>query len=184
MSAYSRLVYTDFVLAVLLTVLVPLALLIWAAVQKNKPLARKMIAYWRVSALLMVAVYLLIGGVPIAYLAGVSARVFIPLSLFWPLGEAKSWEGVAERAFVYWRRVVTVYCGLGVVATVPLLRCTAQWTVTTACEVWREPPLVFARVVHGGLEPALATQIGWAGLGVYVGIATWWLVVARRKRKK
>lgn len=183
MSAYSRLVYTDFVLAVLLTVLVPLALLIWAAVRRDTPLVGKMIAYWRVSALLMVAVYLLIGGVPIAYLAGVAARVLIPLSLFWPLGERERWDSRAGRVFVYWRRVVTLYCGLGVLVTAPLLGCTLRWTISARCAVWRGPPLEFSRVVHGGLEPSTAATIGWLGLALYLAVATGLLVRAAAKSR-
>ncbi|MDZ7706102.1 MAG: DUF3177 family protein [Trueperaceae bacterium] len=182
MSAYSRLVYTDFVLAVLLTVLAPLALLVWSAARKNKPLIGTMIAYWRVSALLMVAVYLLIGGVPIAYLAGVAARVFIPLSLFWPLGETRRWDSLAGRVFVYWRRVVTLYCGFGVLVTAPLLGCTLRWAVSPRCEVWRGPPLEFSGVVHGGLEPSLAANLGWGGLIIYASVATWRLVSTLRAR--
>lgn len=75
-------IHTDFVVAVVLTVIMPLILLGRSVL--NGALRHQLLpllAYWRASALLMVTVYLLIGRRPYAMVSGVTARIAIALSL-------------------------------------------------------------------------------------------------------
>ena len=73
------LIWTDYRLAVLFTVILPLLLLIWAFAQKAEAIQRLMMIYWRVSSLLAITVYLLIGSHPIGFITGLFAKRFLSL---------------------------------------------------------------------------------------------------------
>jgi len=79
---YRPLVWMDYRLAVLFTVVIPLILLLWAFIQKAQTMQRLLVIYWRVSSLLMITVYLMIPGWAFGYLSGLLARVLIPVSLW------------------------------------------------------------------------------------------------------
>ena len=84
MWSLENFVWADYRLAVLFTVFLPLILLIWAFVQKNESIQRLLTIYWRVASLLMITVYLMIGGLTFSFITGLMARILIPLSLwFW-----------------------------------------------------------------------------------------------------
>jgi hypothetical protein len=84
MPSQSQLIWMDFRLAVIFTVLVPLILLLWAFAQKTEVIQNLLIIYWRVSSLLAIAVYLAISSSPISFIAGFVGLVLIPISLwFW-----------------------------------------------------------------------------------------------------
>jgi hypothetical protein len=133
-------IWADYSLAVALTVVVPLALLVWAFAVGLGALIQLLIAYWRVSSLLAVTVYLMIGGLPISFLSGAMARLLIPLSLwFWrdwstALEQSRSW---AARAFLLWRWILTGYMGSGSSFQEPL--CPAPSRLLCRCSV--EPGL-------------------------------------------
>ncbi len=81
---FRSLVWMDYRLAVLFTVLIPLVLLIWAFVQKADGIQRLLTIYWRVSSLLMITVFLMIGGFQVSFISSLIARILIPISLwFW-----------------------------------------------------------------------------------------------------
>jgi hypothetical protein len=168
------LVWLDFRLAVLFTVILPLALLIWAFVQKNEAMQRLLIIYWRVSSLLAITVYLLIGSSPVAFFAGPLARVLIPISLwFWvDLNEeiAEQRRSPLKLAFNAWRWAVSVYCALGVLATLPFLRCAFSRATFDSpfCQVWTEPPLLYKQFFHAGSTPQFLGFLGILALGVYI----------------
>jgi len=93
-----KFVWADYRLAVVFTVFLPLILLIWAFVQKSESIQRLLSIYWKVASLLMITVYLMIGGLTFSFIAGVMARILIPLSLwFWEdLNEEKKVSQYAE----------------------------------------------------------------------------------------
>ncbi|NJK72257.1 MAG: DUF3177 family protein [Synechococcaceae cyanobacterium SM2_3_60] len=114
MPSTQDLVWWDFRLAVLLTVIVPLLLLLPA---RGIPhLFRLLVTYWRVSSLLAITVYLMIGGLPVSFLTGTVARLLIVGALWF-------WRGLAVaieldpawpcRLFRLWRWLVTVYMAVG-----------------------------------------------------------------------
>ena len=77
-------IWMDFWLAVIFTVLIPLILLLWAAVQKTLPIQNLLVIYWRVASLLGISVYLEIGSIPISFLTAFVAQASIPVCLwFW-----------------------------------------------------------------------------------------------------
>ena len=169
-------VWTDFRLAVLFTVLIPLVLLVWALVWKSEAIQKLLIIYWRVSSLLAITVYLLIGAIPIGFISGWLAKVLIPTALwFWiDLNEeiAEQPKSPLKLAFTAWRWAVSIYCGVGALAQLPALRCaivpSAALVEDQFCRVWLSPPWAFRDLVHATTKPYFLGFLALVGLSVYV----------------
>ncbi|NDJ16692.1 DUF3177 family protein [Myxacorys almedinensis] len=189
----SSLAWTDYRLAILFTVAVPLVLLIWAFTQRSEAIQRLLIIYWRVSSLLAIAVYLLIGAFPIGFAAGWLARILMPISLwFW----ADLNEEIRDQpssplrlSLTSWRWAVSIYCVLGVLIQIPTyLRCallSSQQLVSDAsCSVWLAPPWLFREYVHAGARPYFLGFLGLIGLGIYVLYLGYFVFFRLGKRKR
>ncbi len=169
---FRPLIWTDYRLAVLFLVIVPLALLAWAVMQQAQSVQRLLIIYWRVSSLLVITVYLMIGGFPISFLTGLAARLLIPVSLwFWQDINDELVEDVGPLKFSMsaWRWAITVYCALGLLLNLSFLDCAFVEPLSERCRVWFEPPLAFKALFHAGVD---AGSLGfWGGilpLGLYL----------------
>ena len=162
MSSFSllqSLVWTDYRLAVIFTVLFPLVLLVWALVARAEVLQQLLVIYWKVSSLLVITLYLMIAGLPFSFLIAVMARVMMPISLwFW----ADLNEEIREQPFSFlklmftaWRWGLTFYCGLGVLFQLPFLRCAFSRAafVGESCRVWLDAPRLFRQIFHAGFTP-------------------------------
>lgn len=162
------LIRLDFVLAVVLLVASPLGLLVAAA---RRPMLRQhLLAYWRASSLLMITVYLMIDGRPVAFIAGNAALVLIPLALW--IGDAlfPAWQyqldgdPVAEW-FRRWRVAAALFCGASLLLTLPTLRCVVgEAGGDPMCEAWLAPP----RELHAALHPT--ADLAALGDGAMVGL--------------
>jgi len=64
---FRPLVWIDYRLAVLFTVIIPAILLIWSLFAKIESLQKLLIIYWRVASLLLITVYLMIASWPIGF---------------------------------------------------------------------------------------------------------------------
>jgi len=175
-SLWSPLVWTDFRLAVLLTVIVPLVLLAWAFVQKKDAIVRLFGIYWKVASLLMISVYLMIASLPIAFLSGFLARVLIPISL-WFWADLNDEIDDLQRSplkltFKSWRWAATIYCAIGLLFQLPSLQCAGLPTdavvETSLCRVWLEPPWGFQAIFHPNTSPQLLGFLGITGLTIYL----------------
>lgn len=172
----SNVVWTDYRLAVVLTVLLPLVLLIWAFVRKAEPIQHLLMIYWRVASLLAITVYLFIGAYPVGFLSGWFARILIPIALwFWiDLNEevAEYPKSALKLVFTSWRWAVSAYCWLGAIAQVPSLRCgllSSQQAVSDQfCRVWLEPPWMFREFFNAGMKPYTLGLLAMLALGIYV----------------
>lgn len=168
------LVWTDYRLALLFTVVLPLILLIWAFVQRKEALQRLLIIYWRVASLMVISVYLLIANLPIGFITGIMAKVLIALGLwFWvDLNEEIDDQRPSplKLAFSAWRWAVSIYCILGAIATLPFAQCAFSGTLlsTPFCQVWREPPLIFKDLFHASYKLGFLGFFGILGLVIYV----------------
>ena len=170
------LVWMDYRLAVLLTVIFPLILLIWAFIHKSEAIQSLLAIYWKVSSLLAVTVYLLISALPIGFIAGWIARILIPISLwFWvDLNEEirEQRPTPLKLTFSAWRWGISIYCLLGVLGQIPVLRCAflpqEALLKTPLCSVWLEAPWAFRELFHGTTRPWFLGFLGLAGLAVYV----------------
>jgi hypothetical protein len=185
---FRSLVWMDYRLAVIFTVILPLILLLWAVVQKADAMQRLLTIYWRVSSLLAITVYLMIGGNPISFVSGPLARILIPISLwFWiDLNDEIEEQpvGPLKLVFTAWRWAISVYCILGVIASVPFLSCAfSRSTFDSAyCQVWLEPPLMFKEYFHANSTPQFLGFCGIVGLIFYVLCLSYFILVKLGKQ--
>ncbi len=168
------LVWTDYRIAVLFLVIIPLILLIWAFVKKVDSMVRLLIIYWRVASLLAITVYIFIAGMPIGFVSGWFALILIPIALWFWVDVNEDIEDQPQRplklALTSWRWATTVYCILGALASIPFLQCAflAGVVKTPFCQVWLEPPLSFKEYFHAGSKPGFLGFLGMTGLVIYV----------------
>lgn len=171
---FRPLVWMDYRVAVLFTVIIPLVLLVWAFVEKSEAVQRLMVIYWRVASLLAITIYLMIGGWSIGFITAFASRLLIPASLwFWQdineeindLPERKLRLGVSS-----WRWAITVYSLLGAIAQIPFLRCafSAGAMNEQFCQVWQEPPLLFKAYFHANTKAGFLGFIGLIMFIIYV----------------
>lgn len=169
-----QLVWMDYRLAVIFTVLVPIGLLIWSFVNKVESMQRLLGIYWKVASLLMITVYLMIPSWSIGYLSGLLARILIPISLwFWVDLNEEIRDQPANSlklAFTSWRWAMTIYCAVGALANVPFVSCALSATTrqTTYCQVWLEAPSQYQLLFHGNSTPGFLGFLGAVGLIIYV----------------
>lgn len=170
-------VWTDYRLALLFAIILPLILLIWAFVRKAEAMQRLLIIYWQVSSLLAITIYLMIAALPISFISGWVARLLIPISLwFWvDLNEEIDDQprSPLKLAFAAWRWAISVYMALGALIQIPVLsRCallpTPQILTTPFCRIWLEAPWGFREMFHGGSKPYFLGFLGIVALVVYV----------------
>ncbi|MGD1909049.1 MAG: DUF3177 family protein [Leptolyngbyaceae cyanobacterium] len=168
------LVWMDYRLAVLFTVLLPLVLLIWAFVRRADAIQLLLTIYWKVASLLMITVYLMIGGFSFAFITGLMARILIPVGL-WFWGDLN--EEIREQPnsllrflFVAWRWAVTIYSGLGAVAVALFLPCAFSRLqfASAACQTWLEPPLLYKYYLHFAYTNGFLGFFGLVGLVIYL----------------
>jgi len=167
-------IWTDYRLAVLFTLVIPLILLIWAFVQKAEGIQRLLMIYWRVASLLAITIYLMIAAYPVSFISGLIARILIPISLwFWvDLNDEIEYQpsGPLKLIFTSWRWAVTVYSLLGAIALIPFIGCAFSEALikTSYCRVWFEAPLLFKDYFHHNSKPGFLGFLGITGLVIYV----------------
>ncbi|MBV9389731.1 MAG: DUF3177 family protein [Chroococcidiopsidaceae cyanobacterium CP_BM_ER_R8_30] len=170
---FRPLVWMDYRLAVLFTVVIPLVLLIWAFVQKAEAIQRLLAIYWRVACLLAITVYLFIGSLSVGFVSGFLARLLIPISVwFWiDLNEEIDDQPPSPLKLVFtsWRWAVTIYGILGALAQLPFLQCVGSKTALASpfCHVWLEPTSLYAYYVHPHSKPQFLGFLGLVGLTIY-----------------
>jgi hypothetical protein len=168
------LVWTDYRLAVLVTVVVPLVLLIWSTLKQSEAIQRLMIIYWRVASLLGITVYLLIGNLQIGFVAGLMASILIPISLWFWLDLNEDIDDQPQKplklVFTAWRWAVSVFSGVGAIATLPTLRCafSREAFAQPFCQVWLDPPFLYKEIFHRNTTPGFLAFLGVVGLIIYV----------------
>lgn len=181
---FKPLVWTDYRLAVLFTVIIPLILLIWAFVQKSDPILRLLIIYWRVASLLAVTVYLMIAAIPISFITGLMARILIPTSLwFWvDLNEEidDQPQSPLKLTLTSWRWAVTVYNALGTIFLIPFVRCAGygkkDLIANQFCSVWLEPPWAYKEYFHANTSEDFLGFLGIVGLLIYVAYLSFFML--------
>lgn len=182
------LVWMDYRLALIFTVTLPLVLMVWAFVRKAEAMQRLLIIYWRVSSLLAITVYLMIGNFPFSFGVSFLARILIPISLwFWvDLNEEidDQRRTPLKLTFTSWRWATSAYCVLGAIATIPFLRCAISTATfdTPFCQVWREAPLLFREYFHSELTQPFLGFFGIVGLIIYVAYFGYFVLIRLGKR--
>lgn len=173
---WSTVVWTDYRLAVLMALIVPLVLTIAAFRRGVEPLEHLLMIYWRVASLSAITVYLLLAAMPLGFISGWAAKLLIPIALwFWTdLNEevAEMPRDGLKLFFTSWRWAMTVYCIAGAIVTAPMLQCaflSSQDLVKQPfCRTWLEPAWAFKAVFHGGTAAPRLGLLALLALGVYV----------------
>ena len=173
-SLLRSLIWMDYRLAVVFTVLLPLVLLVWTTVERADIQQLLLIIYWKVSSLLAITLYLMIGGFSISFVAATIARILIPVSLWY-------WADINEEireqpkstlklAFSTWRWAITFYCGLGSLFQVPFLRCAFSRAVLNEpmCQAWLEAPRLYQTYFHRDYTDGFLGFWGIVGLVIYM----------------
>ncbi len=187
---YRSLVWLDVRLSVLFAVGVPLVLLVWSLVRRERALVRLMGLYWKVASLLLIALLLLTDRRPAGYLLLVLAPMLIVAVLwFWvdlneELADMPPWRPLPLTLRI-WRWSLTVLSLLGAAFAVTALPCLADPTRLRLCRPWLEAPQglnagvdrVFDFIFGGDWTPAVAAFVGYLALVAYaVGLLQWLLV--------
>lgn len=182
------LVWTDYRLAVLFTLIVPLILLIWAFVKQIDSIVRLMIIYWRIASLLGITVYILIASWPIGFVSGFLARFLIPIGLWFWVDINEDIEDQPQRplklALTSWRWAVSIYCTLSAIATIPFLGCGffEKNIKSPLCQAWLEPPFLFKQTFHAGSKPEFLGFLGMTGLVIYVLYLSYFVLIRLGKQ--
>jgi len=182
-SAVRALVFTDYRLALLFAVFIPLTLLIWSWVEKSEAISLLLTIYWRVSSLLAVTVYLMMGGLAVSFVTAFLSKLLIPISVwFW----ADLNEEIREQpkrsinlGFNAWRWAITIYCAIGAVVQLLFMGCAFSATefAGSTCQTWLEPSLLLKDAIHGGLTGGFLAFWGLAGLAIYAACLGYFLLV-------
>lgn len=171
---FQPLVWLDYRLALIFTVILPLILLISSAFSQIESIRRLLIIYWRVASLLMISIYLLVPSWPLGFATGFAARVLIPISLwFWVdlNDEIKDLPpSFLKLVLTSWRWAVTLYCSLGAIANLPFLSCAFSPGAIDAsfCQVWLEAPWQYQSIFHRNTSPGFLGFLGIVGLIIYI----------------
>ncbi|MBG0744331.1 DUF3177 family protein [Cylindrospermopsis raciborskii LB2897] len=176
-------VWTDYRLALLFNLIIPIVLTIWAFVQRVDCIQRLLAIYWRVASLAAITVYLMIGGFAVSFISGLIARILIPLSIwFWvDLNDEVEYQspGALKLVFTSWRWAITLYGTLGAIGTVPFLGCafSSDSRNSAYCKVWTEAPLMFKDYFHHNSTPGFLGFLGIVGLIIYIIYLTYFVLV-------
>jgi Protein of unknown function (DUF3177) len=183
LSAVRALVWTDYRLALLFTVFVPLTLLIWSWTQKAETISLLLTIYWRVASLLAITVYLMIGGWSFSFLTAFLAKLLIPTSLWFWVDLNEEIREQPKRSinlgFNAWRWAITIYCAVGAVVQLIFIRCAFSSAAFggDSCQAWIEPSLLFKDAVHKGLTNGFLGFWGIVGLVIYALCLGYFLLV-------
>lgn len=183
------LVWMDYRLGVLLAVIVPFVLLIWALFKRQEAIQRLLIIYWRVASLLMITVYLLIPNWKVGFISGFAARVLIAIALwFWvDLNEEirDIPKSTFKLVFTSWRWAITGYCILGAIAKSFFLPCglSVERAGSAFCQVWLEAPQAYRNLLHDkpGNEGFLGFM-GAVGLVIYLIYLAYFVLIRLGKQ--
>jgi hypothetical protein len=168
-------VWTDYRLAVVFAVLVPLVLVAWSFLNQSEGIFKLMVIYWRVASLLGITVYLLIGALPIGFLSGWLAMVLIPISLWFWIDINDEIRDLPHSNLklltTSWRWGLSIYCAIGGLFQLSSLRCAfvshSQLKDDAACNIWLQAPWGFHAMLHSSTKPWFLGTLGIIGLVIY-----------------
>lgn len=182
------LVWTDYRVALLFLVILPLVLLIWSLVHKTEAVSHLMSIYWKVASLLGITVLLAIGSSPISYITSLAARILIPLSLWFWIDLNEEIDDLPASPFklavTSWRWATTIYCIIGTIAMLPFVPCSFS-TVNfqqAGCQIWLEAPWKLRETLLSGYKPESLSTLGIFALIIYTLSLGYFVIVQLGKQ--
>lgn len=169
-----QLVWTDYRLAVIFLLILPLIILIWSLLAKSEAVQRLMIIYWRVASLLMITIYLMIAGWQIGFITGVLVKILLPISLWFWVDINEEIRDMPKTGFklavTTWRWAVSIYSILSAILSASFISCALSLETfkTASCQTWLEPPLQYKDLFHANSRPGFLGFLGICGLIIYV----------------
>ncbi len=188
----STAVWTDYRLAGLFAVLIPLVLLVWSFVKQSEGIYQLMLIYWKVASLLAITIYLLIAALPIGFLSGWLAKILIPIALWFWIDindEIRDLpDSLLKLAATAWRWAISVYCGLGALFQLQTLRCAfishEQVKADATCQLWLQPPWGLRELIHSTTKPWFLGTLGLIGLVIYGLVLSYFIFFKLTKSKR
>ena len=189
-SGLETLVWMDYRLAVLFTIVVPLFLLIWAFVKRSEPIQHLLIIYWRVASLFAITVYLMIAAVPIGFLTLLMSGFLITVTLwFWvDLNEEirELRNSPLKASFTSWRWAATIYNLIGIISQIPFVVCgfksRNELLSDPFCNVWLDPPWLFKQIFHPDWPEEFIGFLGFSGLVIYTIFLCYFVLVKLQRQ--
>lgn len=183
-TSVSSLVWTDYRLALLIAVFIPLTLLIWSLVKKAEAISALMTIYWRVASLLAISIYLMMAGWSVGFATTLLAKILVPVSLwFW----ADLNEEIREQpkrslnlGFNAWRWAMSAYCLVSGIFQLLFIRCAFAGSLIdgSVCQAWLQPALGYKDAIHGeGFKPTFLAILGATALAIYALYLAYFLLV-------
>ena len=180
------LIWTDYRLALVFAVLLPIGLLVWSIMQRAKPITHLLVIYWRVMILLIIALYLMIAQSPFSFIVRSGALSLMAISLwFWVdlNEEIEDRRGELKLAFTTWRWAMTLYCSLAALGQVYFWQCLSSKAIATKlCQVGLEPPFGFRELVHANTNVSRLGFLAVTALVVYVLYLVYFLIFRLTKQ--
>ena len=168
------LVWTNYKLFVLVCLIAPLILSVWAMKSGIPSIQRLLIIFWRVASLMMIAIYLFIPVWQVGYLVWFFAHLLVVISLWF-------WADINDvihdlpkipirLGIVVWRWATTFYGLVSAIAFIPFLRCTFAEEASTeiACRAWLEAPWQYKSWFHPDATTGFLGFLGMSGLIIYL----------------
>jgi hypothetical protein len=187
---YRSAVWLDVRLGLVFAIGLPLVLLVWSSMRRERALLRLLAIYWKVSSLLLIALLLLTDRRPVGYLLLVLAPLVVAGALwFWvdlneELADLPPWRAL-PLTLRLWRWSLTLFCGLTAILATTALACMGGVQKLALCRPWLEAPAglhgivarVFGFVFGGTWSEGVAAFVGYAALVAWVvGLLQWLLV--------
>lgn len=168
------LVWLDYKLFVVLCLLIPLILSVWALISKIPSIQRLLLIFWRVASLLAIGIYLFIPVWELGYLAWFMGHILMVISLwFWVdiNDEIRDLpKSTLRLAVTAWRWATSIFGIVSAIAFIPFLHCSFLKDATTdnACSLWLEAPWHYKSWFHPDATTGFLGFLGMTGLIVYM----------------
>lgn len=187
MEWFEPLIWTDYRVAIIFMVFVPIILLIWAFTEKIEAIQTLLIIYGKIASLLIIAFYLMMGANPLGYVSAFFARILIPITLWFWADINDEIEDLSDRplktALTGWRWGMTIYNIVGTIALIPFMGCIGNAAIKTAyCETWLKAPWFYKTLFHADSKPGTLAFFGLVGLMVYIFYLSYFLLVRLPKQ--